>query len=44
MTGNYLYRISLTKNDGLKETALAIHHEMDRQKSNYDCFRFILSL
>lgn len=41
MTGKYLCPISLAKDDGLKEITLAVHQEMERQKSHYDCFRFI---
>lgn len=44
MTGKYLCRISLAKDDGLREIALAVHQEMERQKSHYDCFHFILLL
>lgn len=44
MTGKYLCRISLSKDDGLKEIILAVHQEMERQKSHYDCFHFIVLL
>lgn len=44
MTGKYLCRISLAKDDGLKNITLAVHQEMERQKSNYGCFHFILFL
>lgn len=44
MTGKYLCRISLNKDVGLKEITLAVHREMERQKSHYDCFHDILFL
>ncbi|AIQ21325.1 hypothetical protein H70357_35035 [Paenibacillus sp. FSL H7-0357] len=44
MTGKYLCRISLAKDEELKETILAVHQEMERQKSHYDCFHSILFL
>lgn len=44
MTGKYLCPISLAKGDGLKEITLAVHQEMERQKSHYDCFHSILFL
>ncbi|SNT04394.1 Uncharacterized protein, contains a NRPS condensation (elongation) domain [Anaerovirgula multivorans] len=44
MTGKYLCRISLGKDERLKEMTLAVHQEMERQKSHYDCFHFILFL
>lgn len=44
MSGKYLCRISLAKEEQLKEITLAIHQEMERQKLHYGCFRFILFL
>jgi NRPS condensation-like uncharacterized protein len=44
MSGKYLCRISLAKNEELKEITLAVHQEMERQKSHYGCFHFILFL
>lgn len=44
MTGKYLCRISFGKDERLKEMTLAVHQEMERQKSHYDCFHFILFL
>ncbi len=44
MTGRYLCRIFLTKDDGLEEILLRVHQEMERQKSHCDCFHFILLL
>lgn len=42
MTGKYLCQISLGY--GLKETVLAVHKEMERLKSHYDCFHLVLPL
>lgn len=44
MIGKYLCRISLAKDNELKEIILAVHQEMERQKSHYDCFHLILFL
>jgi NRPS condensation-like uncharacterized protein len=44
MSGKYLCHISLAKEEQLKEITLAVHQEMERQKSHYGCFHFILFL
>lgn len=38
MTGKYLCHISLAKENRLREIALAVHKEMEWQKSRYSCF------
>lgn len=41
LTGKFFCRISSVKETGLRETALAVHQEMERQKKNYSCFHSI---